>query len=219
MAQNTDQIYRSRDDIVADLLAAWEDRLPGVNTGPDSIINIDAQVFAEIAEGLFLQAQLLHDDIFIQSASALSLQRFGEEFGRPQKGGTLATGNVLISGAGGTFIPTGTEVGAPRPSDDDELIFETTADATIPNPGTPTPPTAADSGTAGTLTGLYEYVVTFLTASGETLQSAVSNSVNVSAKKINLTAIPLGGAGTTGRNVYRRLNGGACDHRATLPSV
>lgn len=210
MAQNTDTIYRPRDQIVADILAAWAVRVPGINTGPDSIINMDAQVFAEIAEGLFLQAQLVHDDIFIQSASALALQRYGEEFGRPQLGGTMALGNVRFEGAAGTFIPAGTQVGAPRPSEDDELIFETTADATIPSPGLPTALVAADGGTGGTLSGTYEYVVTFTTAEGETTAGPVSNAITVAAThKVSLSGIPIGGAGTLHRRIYRRLNGGA----------
>jgi uncharacterized phage protein gp47/JayE len=210
VATNTDTIYKSRDQIVDDILAAWEARIPGVNTGPDSIINIDAQVFAEIAEGLFLQAQLVHNDIFIQSASALALQRYGEEFGRPQLGGTLATGNVRFEGAGGTYIPAGTQVGAPRPSEDDELVYETTVAAVIPTPGIPTAPVASDGGTGGTLSGTYEYVVTFTTAEGETTAGPVSNAITVAAThKVSLASIPIGGAGTLHRRIYRRLNGGA----------
>lgn len=216
MPELADQIYRSADDIVADLISAMQARIPDINIGPDSIFRIWCEVFANSAEGLFLAQQLLHDDIFIQTANALALMRFGEMYGRPQKGGTLATGTVRFSGAGGTFIPSGTQVGSPRLALDDELLFNTTEDATIPNAGIPTAPVAAAHTGSGALTGTYEYGVTFTTSEGETDIGAISNALVISAKNVDLSAIPLGGTGTVGRKIYRRVNGGTFGLVATI---
>lgn len=208
MPANADVIYKTKDDILAELLSSLVTAIPDANIGDDSIFRIWSEIFSNTAEGLYLAMQLLHDDMFIQTANALALIRYGDEFGRPQKVGTLATGSVTFSGAGGTYIPLGSTVSAPRPSLDDSLDFNTTQDATIPSPGIPTAPTAADSGTSGSLTGTYEYAVSFVTAAGETALGAISNAIVLTSHKANLTAIPLGGTGTTARKIYRRINGG-----------
>lgn len=208
MPELADQIYRSADDIVADLISAMQARIPDINIGPDSIFRIWCEVFANSAEGLFLAQQLLHDDIFIQTANALALMRFGEMYGRPQKGGTLATGTVRFSGAGGTFIPAGSQVGSPRLALDDELLFNTTEDATIPNAGIPSAPVIAAHSGAGDLTGTFEYAITFVTDAGETEIGAISNALAVSSKFIDVDQLALGGTGTIARKIYRRVNGG-----------
>ena len=167
MAQQGDLVYKTKDQILAEILAALLVRLPDANTGADTLFRIWAELFSGTSEGLYLGMQLLHDDMFIQTASALALIRAGEMYGREQKVGVLATGSVTFAGSGGTYIPLGTVVSVPRP-DDDSLDFQTTADGTIPNPGVPTAPTAADAGAGALSAGTYEYAVTFITAAGET---------------------------------------------------
>lgn len=216
MPESADIIYKTSTQIVADIIAAMQARVPDFNVGPDSILRIWAEVYANTAEGLYLAQQLLHDDMFPQSANALALIRFGEMFGRPQKGGVLATGSVRFAGSGGTYIPIGTHVGSPRPSLDDELAFTTTQGGTIPNPGIPGAPVATDAAVGGVLTGTYEYGITFVTLAGESDIGPPSNALVVAASKITVTAISLGGPGTTGRNIYRRLNGGAWGFRALI---
>ena len=205
-----DVVYKSQSDILAEVLAAMLVRLPDANTGPDSLLRIWAEVFSNTTEGLYLGMQLLHDDMFIQTMSALALMRAGEMYGRPQKPGTLATGNVTFAGTGGVYIPVGTIVSAPRASLDDTLDFETTVDGSIANPGIPVAPVTADGGGSGALpAGLYEHGVTFVTASGETALGATSIPLTLANNhKIAMTNIPLGGPGTTARNIYRRFNGG-----------
>jgi hypothetical protein len=60
---------------------------------------------------------------------------------------------------------------------------------------------------AGLVTsGAHLYKVSFVTASGETLASVASNSVTTAEAtcgKVNLSAIPTGPTGTTGRKLYR----------------
>jgi uncharacterized phage protein gp47/JayE len=218
MASQTDIVYKTSSDIVADVLAALLVRLPDANTGDDSIFRIWAEIFSGTAEGLFLGMQLLHDDMFIQTMSALALVRAGEMYGRPQKPGTLASGHVTFTGTGGTYIPIGAIVSAPRASLDDTLDFETIEDGTVSNPGIPTAPTCLDGGTGTIGTGLYEYAVTFVTTTGETALGAISIPVLVTTagRSINMSAIPLGGPGTTGRNIYRRVDGGAWGRLTSL---
>lgn len=202
-------VYRTQAEIVSDVLAAWAARIPDINVGPDTLVRIWTEVFANSGTGFFLGLQLLHDDMFVQSMSFLALQREGAEVGRPQKAGTLAAGSVRLAGAGGTFISSGSQVGSPRPALGDTLVFETTDDATIPDPGTPTAPTAVDAATSGNLTGTIEYAVTFMTALGETAVGAASTALSLSASQATLSAIPIGGPGTTGRSIYRSKNGGS----------
>src|SRR5687768_6622810 len=61
--------------------------------------------------------------------------------------------------------------------------------------------------------GAHRYLATFVTASGETQAGAVSAAVTVADKTVNgkveLTAIPIGGALVTARKIYRTTAGGA----------
>lgn len=61
--------------------------------------------------------------------------------------------------------------------------------------------------------GAHRYLVTFVTADGETEAGAISSSVTVADKTVNgklaLTAIPLGGAAVTSRKLYRTVAGGS----------
>ena len=69
-------------------------------------------------------------------------------------------------------------------------------------------PTVNTSGAGYMDPGTYDYVVTFVTAAGETTPGPASNAVTTDTLHtiVALTAIPTGPAGVTQRNVYRRLN-------------
>ncbi len=71
----------------------------------------------------------------------------------------------------------------------------------------PTAPTAAlvATGTGNVTNGAHVWLVTFVTATGETAAGAASNSVTVdgSHKQVDLTSIPVGPAGVTARKVYQ----------------
>lgn len=78
----------------------------------------------------------------------------------------------------------------------------------------PTAPTAA-SGAAGNVNvGTHSWTVTFLINNGETAPSVKSNILTIvtSAKQVNLTGIPTGPAGTTGRKIYRTVAGDTGNH-------
>lgn len=208
MPVEADVLYRTREQIAADFMARVQARIPDIFTDEDGNLAIFSEVVGEVLEGIYLANQIVRDNIFIQSANLAELRRHGEEYGLDIKAGNFAIGTLRFGGAGGTFIPTGTQA-AYDPGSGDPLFYDTTADATLPNPGSPGALTAADSGSAGNPpAGTYEYVVTFTTVEGETLPGTESAPVVTSvAHAINLTNIPLGGPGTTGRKIYRSRGG------------
>lgn len=67
-------------------------------------------------------------------------------------------------------------------------------------------PTSAPTLTAGTgtLTGTYDYAVSFVNAGGETGIGPVSATITLAAQGASLAGIPTGPAGTASRNIYRR---------------
>src|SRR5688572_27097207 len=80
----------------------------------------------------------------------------------------------------------------------------------------PTAPTVAlaSPAIAGSVdNGAHRYVVTFVTAAGETQLGTVSEAVTVADKtvngKVSLTAIPIGGALVTARKLYRTQAAGS----------
>ena len=76
-----------------------------------------------------------------------------------------------------------------------------------PAPVAPTVALASPAVAGNVTNGAHRYLVTFVTADGETEAGAISASVTVADKTVNgkveLTAIPIGGAGVTSRKVYR----------------
>lgn len=209
-------LFRSREEILNDLVTGVQQRIPDAYMGEDGVLFIILSVVAGVVESIFLANDVLKDDQFVQTASEEALDRKGDEYGFPRQAGTTSVGTVLFSGDGGTVIPVGTEVAYDPGAGADYLYFKTTDLATIPNPGAPAAPTVAVNATAGNLNGIYEYVVTFVTAAGETLPGAESLGINPVSQQVNLTAIPLGGPGTTARRIYRQKNGGVYNLVATL---
>lgn len=208
MPIEADILYRNRDQIAADFKQRLQARIPDVWIEEDGNVSILSQVLGEILEGVYLANQILRDNIFIQSANITELRRHGEEYGLSIKTGTYATGTVRFSGEGGRLIEAGALVGFDAGAGD-ILYYTTTEDATIPSPGVPGIPTIADSGVAGNPTaGTYEYLITFVTAEGETLAGGESLPLVLGvAHKIDVTFI-VGGTGTTARRIYRQKNGG-----------
>lgn len=202
------ELYRTKEQVLAAFIAAWQTSVPDVWIGEDGTLMIMLTIESAQIEGLYLANQLALEDMFIQTASTAGLQRHGAEIGLDQLPGSPATGNLLFSGEGGVYIPTGTEAGLDPGGGMDVLYYETIIDGTVPNPGIPSSPTVADGGVAGALTGTFEWGVTFLTGSGETLLGAISDALLLSGSTAQLSNVPLGGPGTTGRNIYRSVDGG-----------
>jgi len=181
--------------------------IPDAYTGDDGVIRIIYEIEAGQFENLYLATQLLLEDMFVTTASYTALTRHGEQYGVPMKIGTPSSGQLTFSGSAGTFIPAGTQAAYDPGGGLDPIFFDTIGDGTIPSLGTLTPPVIS-AGTSPGLTGTYEYVVTFVTADGETLPSNPSNFLAVSNVKVNLTGIPTGAAGlVTKRRLYRDKNG------------
>jgi uncharacterized phage protein gp47/JayE len=200
-------LYRTRTEILADMLGQLVSAVPDAHTGEDGVLTIIFTIEAGQLENLYLAHQLLLEDMFIQTASYEALLLHGAQYGLQPDVGSQSTGTLRFEGAGGTYIPTNSEVGYDPGAGLDVIYFLTTTDGTIPNPGSPSALTAAINATAGNLTGTYEYLVTFVTAGGETLSSPISNAITPAAQQANLTAIPIGGVGTLSRNIYRQKNG------------
>lgn len=199
--------YKTRDQILLEMIAAMQGAVPDVYVGDDGIVFILFQVEAAQFENAFLANQILLQECFPQTASGAALRLFGQMFNVPQLVGQPAIGQVTFHGVDGVAIPSGSIVGAPRAPGLDPLLFATTADTQIPTTGVPTAPTAVLNVAAGNLNGSYEYAVTFVTASGETLQSPDSVAVTPVNQKADLSAIPIGGADVTKRKLYRQKNG------------
>jgi uncharacterized phage protein gp47/JayE len=199
--------FRTREDLLADMLAAWTAVIPDIYLGEDGIVRIMTDIESGQLENVFLANQLLLEELFVQTASTQSLARYGDMFDLAIEEGVKSTGILTFTGDGGTYIPFDAEVGYDPGNNLDIVYFVTTLDGTIPNPGLPLAPTAAINATAGNLNGLYEWMVTFVTAGGETLPSPISNSISPVNQQANLTVIPTGGVGTTQRKIYRRKNG------------
>jgi len=207
MAITDSSMYRTREDILAEMIANLIAAIPDAYTGDDGVATILQTIQAGQLENLYMAHQILLEDIFIQTASYQALLRHGDQFGLPPNLGTQSIGTLQFEGDGGTYIPIGSEVAYDPGNGLDVIYFATTTDGTIPNPGVPSACGAVVSATAGNLTGTYEYRITYTTITGETLPSADSPAVVPAAKQVNLSAIPLGGPGTTGRNIYRDKNG------------
>lgn len=200
-------LFRSRDEILDDMLTDLQTAVPDAYVGEDGVFYILFSIVAGLIESVFVANELLRNDLFVETASEDALDRRGTEKGVPRLSGVQATGDLLFSGDGGVAIDIETEVAYDPGTGADFLYFNTTSAATIPNPGTPAAPTAAVNAAAGNLTGSFEYVVTFLTAAGETLPGAESAAVVLAAQQADLTNLPLGGTGTTGRRIYRQKDG------------
>ena len=97
----------------------------------------------------------------------------------------------------------------------DEVASHCRLDATNQEPA-PSAPTAAlvSPAAAGNVdNGAHRYLVTYVTADGETQAGIVSSAVTVADKTINgkvlVSGIPLGGSSVTARKLYRTVAAGA----------
>lgn len=202
-----DAMLRTREDILAEMLANLQAAILDAYVGEDGVISIIFNIEAGQLEQLYYANQLLLEDAFITTASLPALLRYGDQYGISASDGTFSSGTLTFEGGGGTYVPIGTEVAYDPGEGLDVIYFETSSDGTIPNPGDPSAPNVAVLATAGNLSGLYEYVVTLVTASGETFPSAESDAASPVAQQIRLTALPIGGPGTISRRIYRAKDG------------
>lgn len=204
-----DKLYLTRDELVDMLVDNMQVSIPDIYVGDDGNFMILCQVMATIQESLFIAQQLLGEDMFVTTANFLALERYGDQYNFPLKYGTKASGSLLFSGVGGTYVPVGASVDYDPGTGVEPLYYNTTQDGIIPNAGIANAPTLADLATGGNLNGTFEYVVTFVTSGGETVAGPESSALAVSNSRIRLTNISLGGPGTTGRRIYRSKNGAA----------
>ena len=200
-------LYRGRNEITNAMMMLLQSAIPDVYTGDDGVVKILFQIEAAQFENLFLANQLLLEEVFPQTASSAALQMHGDAFALSFSAGEKAEGEVTFTGDGGTVIDIGSQVGTDPGGSLEPIVYATTQAGTIPDPGDPTAITSAINATAGNLNGTYEYRVSFLTVAGETLIGDISAPVQPANQKVDLTLIPIGGPGTTGRKIYRRKDG------------
>lgn len=199
-------MYRTRQDILDEMMTQLQGAIPDVYVGDDGILFIMFAIEAGQFENAFMANQFVLQDMFIQTASYTALLQHGEQYAIPLKDGTYSIGTLRFEGAGGTYLGIDTVVGYDSGTGLDMVYFTLLQDGTIPDPGEPDAPVAAQ-GAAGGLNGTYEYLMTYLTTEGETLPSPISNAVTPSAQQVNLTNLRVGGSGTTGRRIYRDKGG------------
>jgi uncharacterized phage protein gp47/JayE len=198
--------YRTRNEILSEMLSQLQAAISDVYVGEDGVIRILLSIESVQLENLSLANQILLEDMFVQTASFTALKLHGQQYGVALNEGSLSRGSLLFFGDGNTYIPLNTICVYDPGTGIGVQFFVTTEDGTIPDPGVPTAPTAA-AGAGPGISGDYEYIVTFVTAAGETLPSVESNIVSVSNQSVVLTNIPLGGPGTINRRIYRSHTG------------
>lgn len=210
MPAEAEALFREREEILNAMVADMLTRVSDFHNEQDGVFRLSFEVYSAIVESVFVALQVLSEDMFVHTANYSALQRHGVTYGTPMKTGTPSEGDLLFSGVGGTYIGIGSEVAYDPATGADALFFTTVEDDTIPNPGIPTAPTLADQAVGVLAAGTYEYTVTFITAGGETVPGAESAPLVLPAnRQIRLTAISLGGPGTTKRHIYRSVDGGA----------
>ena len=204
-----DILFKDRNEILEELVDQMTALVPDAYMGEDGNLYLVFQVFAGSEESVFLAIQVLSEDMFIQTANESSLEKWGSQLGRERLAGTKASGEILVSGEGGGVINIGDEVSYDPENGDDPVYFLFTESGVIPNPGIPGAVGVVDSGAGNLAAGTYEYAVTFLTDAGETELGQISASIVLAAnRQTQQQFIPVGGPGTIGRRIYRRVNGG-----------
>src|SRR5688500_4442203 len=142
MPLDEDVLVKTKEEIVTAMLTEFSEAIPDVWTGEDGILRLIVETIAGPVEGLYIANQILREDSFIQTANVQALELYGEEFSLPRKAGEQARGQLVFTGAAGTYIPIDTEVAYdPGLGEEEVLSFLTGADGTIPKPGIPTAPT------------------------------------------------------------------------------
>ena len=123
------------------------------------------------------------------------------------QGANQGWGDLLNTGTAALALTVGSKVGigTTAPAQLLDVAYGHMRFTQVPAPGALTSAT----GSAGSLTGNYYYVVTYVTANGETNIGTVSTVVAPSSQQINLTAIPTSTvANVTSRKIYRTTTGG-----------
>ncbi len=207
MPSEGDVLFKGRDEILAELQEGMQNAIPDVYLGEDGNLNLFFQVLAGVMESVFLANQIVSEDMFILTANETALEAWGTQFNVPRKQGTPSSGTLVFTGDGGITVPLNAQVAYDSGTGEEPLYFNTTQSGVIPNPGTPTKPALAD--VAGSLpAGTYEYGISFLTIAGETEMGEPSDPLTIVANRNITVTLPVGGIGTTGRRIYRALNGG-----------
>ena len=130
-------IYRSRDDILSDMISQLIAAIPDAYTGEDGVTRIIFEIESGQYENLYLATQLLLEDMFVTTASYQALIRHGEQYGLPMSGHGFPQARFSFRAREGrTFrlVPRWPTVRQRARSS----LFHNHQDGTVPNIGTPT---------------------------------------------------------------------------------
>lgn len=181
----------------------WSFSPPVTATAPNWALTVNGKTLTVVSDGTPANAVTLMRGAWSASQEpefqeiTASVPSSGSVQTNPQGTGTNKINSISISGAptAGSF----------------KLSWGGAVTPFISDPQSA--PSAADNSTSGNLNGAYQYAVTFtgtnaIGQSSETLPSPVA-TVTVTNHEVLLSGIPLGLAGTTGRNLYRSAGGGS----------
>ena len=210
-------LYKSREEILAELQDGMLLLIPDVYLGPDGNLNLLFQVTAGVTESVFQALQVVSEDMFVMTANEAALENWGIQYGEARKPGTPSAGTLLFAGEGGTVIPLEAEVAYDSGTGEEPRYFKTSETDTIPNPGIPGKPNTLDNGAGVIPAGTYEYGITFVTNEGETeIGESTTPLVLAANRQVTVSSIPLGGPGTIARRLYRRVDLGAWTRLAAV---
>jgi len=115
------------DTIYKRIKADMESRLQTTtNITRFSFLGITAFVFAGAIHLTYGFLCILADQLFVDTATGMFLDRFGRIYKLPRKAATFATGEVLFSGVDTTVIPAGTEM-----QNTEGIVYTTISEVTI----------------------------------------------------------------------------------------
>src|SRR4029077_17583240 len=81
-------IYRTRDDIITEMITQLLAGIPDAYVGEDGVIRIIYEIESGQLQNLYLACQLLLEGMFVTTASYQALQRHGQQYGLPMMMGT-----------------------------------------------------------------------------------------------------------------------------------
>lgn len=193
---------KSLDDFKQSQLDKWLALLPNANTNDDSMISIDATVFAEMLYLLQQDAITLSNNSFLAYATWDELSNLWLDRGIPRKEAKTAVWKVTFSR--GTIaeanytITSGTQVGTQPSGNWQVIIFTVDSDVTLYwSISTPTSLAWVQSSTWGTIwNGTYSYTVTAVnwnwdeTDESNTADVVISNWLSTNQISLTWNSVP-----------------------------
>ncbi len=176
-----------------------------------TLVQLDIETDAHAADDIHASASLVEVDTGTDNIKKVTPDGLAGSYAGTKSMSIIAveqTADVITGGSKVAFV-------IPPALDGMDLVYanawSNTAGVTLAPPGPLT--SALGTGVGNVDNGLHKYKVTLTNATGETEAGTANAGTTVVDKavngKIELTAIPIGAAGTTSRKIYRTVAGGA----------